>query len=937
MRAEYIDIRGVRVHNLQNISLKIPKNTLTVITGLSGSGKSSLAFDTIYAEGQRRYVESLSAYARQFLGLMEKPDCDLIEGLSPAIAIEQHGLSNNPRSTVATTTEIYDYLRLLYARLGQGYCYKCGRPIVASTVQEIVDALLAMPEGEVITLMAPVVRRQKGTQAKLLAKLQSQGFARLRIDGEIYNLEDNISLEKNNFHNIDVQIDRIKIRPGVKERLSESVELALNLAGGLIVVQHQDGREELMSEHASCPDCHISLPEFTPALFSFNNPQGACPDCLGLGFRLEFDPALILKNPDLSVAAGAIEGWTGRPYNYYYQLIYEVFRHYEVDFNTPWKELPADFRKILLYGSGAEFIRFELRSEHMEHSYIRPFEGIIPNMERRYNESTSEAVKQDLAKYQREIPCERCHGTRLKEEARAVRIKDLAIHELTAMSIEKMADFMQKLDFTGGAAVIAKPICKEINKRLSFLRDVGLSYLTLDRMSATLSGGEAQRIMLATQIGSALTGVIYVLDEPSIGLHPRDSDRLINTLKKLRDLGNTVIVVEHDEAMMRAADFIVDLGPGAGRNGGRLMGAGPLAEIIKGDSLTAAFLSGREKVEFSAKRRKPKGFIEIKGASHHNLKNIDVKIPLGIFTAVTGVSGSGKSSLINDTLYPALMHHFYDSTMPVGSHKALSGLEQLDKVVAIDQDPIGRTPRSNPATYTGLFSLIRDLFAGLPESKARGYGPGRYSFNVKGGRCEHCQGDGLIKIAMHFLPDVYVPCEVCHGTRYNRETLEITYRGKSIADILAMTVDEALEFFTTQQSIVNKLKTLHDVGLGYVQLGQSATTLSGGEAQRIKLSKELSRRATGKTIYILDEPTTGLHFADVRNLINVLQRLVSNGNSVVVIEHNLDVIKSADYIIDLGPEGGAGGGQLNDFGTPEGIARHKKCHTADYLAELLGK
>ena len=937
---DYIRIRGARTHNLKNISLDIPRDRLTVITGLSGSGKSSLAFDTLYAEGQRRYVESLSAYARQFLQLMEKPDVDLIEGLSPAISIEQKATSHNPRSTVGTVTEIHDYLRLLFARAGTPHCPDHPEhPLEAQSVAQMVDTVLALPEETRLMILAPVVAGRKGEQLDLIGDLRAQGFVRIRIDGEIHEIDTLPKLDKNVRHDIDVVIDRLKTRPDSRQRIAESFETALAHAEGrALAVEMDSGNEHLFSARFACPVCSFALAELEPRLFSFNNPAGACPKCDGLGIVDFFDPARVVAHPGLSLASGAIRGWDRRN-QFYFQMLASLAQHYKFDIETAFDELPEGIRKVVLYGSGKTRIAFRYLSDAgrmtlKEHS----FEGIIPNLERRYRETDSLAVREELSKYRATHACPACEGTRLRSEARHVMVGTRNLPQLSAMPLASSKAYFDELRLGGHRAQVADKIVSEISSRLQFLINVGLDYLTLDRSADSLSGGEAQRIRLASQIGSGLTGVMYVLDEPSIGLHQRDNDRLLETLKRLRDMGNTVIVVEHDEDAIRAADHVVDMGPGAGEHGGAVIAEGLPTDIVASpDSLTGAFLSGTRKIAIPAKRTEPDGErqLRIRGAAGNNLKSVDVDLPVGLLTCVTGVSGSGKSTLVNDTLYALAARHLYGSSLDPAPHREIDGLAFFDKVINVDQSPIGRTPRSNPATYTGLMTPIRDLFAGVPEAKGRGYGPGRFSFNVKGGRCEACQGDGLIKVEMHFLPDMYVPCDVCHGKRYNRETLEIRYKGKTIFDVLEMTVEQALAFFSAVPAVARKLETLTDVGLGYIRLGQSATTLSGGEAQRVKLALELSKRDTGRTLYILDEPTTGLHFADIELLLKVLHRLRDHGNTVVVIEHNLDVIKTADWVIDLGPEGGGGGGQIVACGTPETIAVTASSHTGRYLAPLL--
>lgn len=931
--SKYIEIRGARQHNLKNVDINIPKNSLTVITGLSGSGKSSLAFDTIYAEGQRRYVESLSSYARQFLDLQNKPDVDSIEGLSPAISIEQKTTSHNPRSTVGTVTEIYDYMRLLWARAGTPYSPATGLPIEAQSVAQMVDKILAMPEGTKLILLAPIARGKKGEFKKEFAELQKKGFQRVNIDDEIYNIEELPELNKNQKHDIEVVVDRIIIKQGIESRVSQSVETALKLSDGLLYVENMaDKKRQTFSSKFACPVSGFTIEEIEPRLFSFNNPQGACPCCGGLGASLYMDPELVVPNENLSLAGGAIAPWSVSSHSMFYrQTLDSLCEYLEISNKTPWKDLPAYAQETILYGSGNKCVPMV----YSRFVTDKPFEGVIPNMERRFLETDSAASREELAHYQSAAPCECCHGKRLKPEALAVKICGKDIIEASDMSIKQALNWFSEVEaqLTPQKQEIAHKIIKEIVERLRFLNNVGLDYLTMSRQSGTLSGGEAQRIRLASQIGSGLTGVMYVLDEPSIGLHQRDNDKLLATLTRLRDIGNTVIVVEHDEDAMRAADFLVDMGPGAGSNGGNVVAAGTVAEVLKNkNSLTAQYLTGEKYIAVPSIRRKGNGkFLELTGAKTNNLKNVDLKIPLGTFTCVTGISGGGKSSLILETLCKAIDKELNGSRIPSGKYDKLIGLENIDKVIDIDQSPIGRTPRSNPATYTGVFTNIRDWFAGLPEAKARGYTSGRFSFNVAGGRCEACKGDGVMKIEMNFLPDVYVPCDSCNGTRYNRETLQVKFKDKSIADVLDMTIDDAYHFFENIPAIKNKLDLLRRVGLGYIHLGQSAPTLSGGEAQRIKLSKELSKKATGKTLYILDEPTTGLHFEDIKKLLQVLQMLVEQGNTVVVIEHNLDVIKTADYIVDLGPEGGDGGGEIIATGTPEEIVKVARSYTGKYL------
>ncbi len=936
-KRKYITIKGAREHNLKNIDVRIPREKFVVITGLSGSGKSSLAFDTIYAEGQRRYVESLSAYARQFLGLMEKPDVDYIDGLSPAISIEQKTTHRNPRSTVGTVTEIYDYLRLLFARVGHPHCYNCGEPISRQTPQQIVDQILQLPEGSRVQILAPLVRGRKGEYRELFEEIRKEGFVRVRVDGKLYLLDEPIRLRKNVKHNIEVVVDRLKIRPDIRQRLAESVEIALKLGSGLVISENVDeASEQLYSEQFACLKCGISYEEIEPRLFSFNSPYGACPTCDGLGTRLEIDERLVVPNPNLSIEKGAIAPIGERRGSWYFEMIESLARQYRFSLSTPWKDLPEDIRNLILYGS-KEKVRFVFQREDSHFEFSSRYEGIINNLYRRYHQTSSQSVREWIESFMNQIPCPTCGGARLRKEALGVKIGGKNIAEVTALNVKEALQFFDRLQLTEKEMQIARQILKEIRSRLQFLQDVGLEYLTLDRTAGTLSGGEAQRIRLATQIGSQLVGVLYILDEPSIGLHQRDNTRLIHTLLRLRDLGNTVLVVEHDRETIEHADYVIDLGPGAGKEGGYVVATGTPRKIeVHPESLTGAYLSFRKFIPVPEKRRKGNGlFLLLKGARGNNLKNIDVRFPLGKFICITGVSGSGKSTLLNETLYPILSRHFHHSKLLPLPYEGIEGLEHLDKVITIDQSPIGRTPRSNPATYTGVFTLIRDLFAQLPEAKIRGYAPGRFSFNVKGGRCEACQGDGIKKIEMHLLPDVYVTCEVCKGKRYNRETLEIRYRGKSIADVLDMTVTEALEFFENIPPLKRKLQTLQDVGLGYIHLGQPATTLSGGEAQRVKLATELSRVATGRTLYILDEPTTGLHFADINMLLQVLHRLVERGNTVIVIEHNMDVIKTADWIIDLGPEGGDNGGYVVAEGTPEEIARHPSSYTGKFLREEL--
>ena len=939
-KKQYIKIRGANENNLKNLDVDIPRNEFVVLTGLSGSGKSSLAFDTIYAEGQRRYMESLSSYARQFLGQMEKPDVESIEGLSPAISIDQKSTNRNPRSTVGTVTEIYDYFRLLYARIGIPHCPKCGRVIAKQSVDQMVDQIMALPERTRIQLLAPVVRGRKGRHEKLLDQARRSGYVRVMIDGNMYELSEEIALDKNIKHNIQIVVDRLVVRPGIEKRLTDSIESVLHLADGLLVVDTMDGNTMNFSQSFSCPDCGISVDEVEPRSFSFNNPFGACPHCLGLGYKMEFDERLMIPDPSLSISQGAIAvlGWQSctDKGSFTRAILDALAEEYQFSLDTPFEEYPKKIHDVLIYGTNGHSVKVRYKGQRGEGLYDVAFEGLIKNVERRYRETGSETTKQEYESFMQITPCPACHGQRLKPESLAVTVGDKNIFEVTDMSIANLTEFLKQLTLTETQKLIGSQVLKEIRARVQFLMDVGLDYLTLTRATATLSGGEAQRIRLATQIGSGLVGVAYILDEPSIGLHQRDNDKLLKTLCHLRDLGNTLIVVEHDEDTMRAADCIVDIGPGAGEHGGQLVAIGTAEELMKNkNSITGAYLSGRRKIPVPAERKKPTGWLTVKGASQNNLKNIDVKFPLGVFTCVTGVSGSGKSSLVNEILYKSLARTLNHARTIPGDHKKILGMEQLDKVINIDQSPIGRTPRSNPATYTGVFDQIRDLFASTADAKARGYKKGRFSFNVKGGRCEACSGDGIIKIEMHFLPDVYVPCEVCHGKRYNRETLEVKYKGKSIYDVLNMTVEEALPFFENLPSIRRKIETLYDVGLSYIRLGQPSTTLSGGEAQRIKLATELSRRSTGKTIYILDEPTTGLHFADVHKLIDILKRLAEGGNTVVVIEHNLDVIKTADYIIDIGPEGGDRGGTVIAQGTPEEVAKNPVSYTGRYVEKYL--
>lgn len=932
-----IIVKGARQHNLKNIDVVIPRDKLVVITGISGSGKSTLAFDTIYAEGQRRYVESLSAYARQFLGQMDKPDVDYIEGLSPAISIDQKTTSKNPRSTVGTVTEIYDYLRLLFARIGKPHCPKCGKEISQQTVDQMVDTIMELPEKTRIQILAPVVRGRKGEFSKLFEKIKKSGFMRIRVDGETMEVSDEIKLEKNKKHHIEIIVDRIVIKPGIQSRLADSIETALAQAEGLVIVDVIGQEELLFSQNLACADCNISLEELSPRMFSFNSPYGACPTCSGLGFNMEVDPELVIPDKDKSIAEGAVVPWSNAPNSYYFQMLSAVLNHYGYSVETPVKDLPQEIVDIILYGSD-ETIEYDYVSRFGKRTrrFTGQYEGVINNLRRRYQEA-SEFSRGEIEKYMSTKPCPACKGARLKPEVLAVTVGGKSIAQVTALSIGEALTFFSQLSLTKREEMIAQQVLKEIKNRLQFLLDVGLDYLTLDRAAATLSGGESQRIRLATQIGSRLVGVLYILDEPSIGLHQRDNNKLIKTLKDLRDLGNTVIVVEHDEDTMRAADYIVDIGPGAGEHGGKIVACGTLKDIQKcQESVTGQYLSGKKHIPVPSKRRKPnKKWLELKGCRENNLKNIDVKFPLGLFTCVTGVSGSGKSTLVNEILYKALKEKIYKSRTFPGDFDKILGIEHVEKVINIDQSPIGRTPRSNPATYTNVFNDIREVFSLTPEARMRGYKPGRFSFNVSGGRCEACKGDGIIKIEMHFLADIYVPCEVCKGKRYNRETLEVKYKGKNIADILDMTVDEALEFFENIPKIKRKLETLRDVGLGYIRLGQPSTTLSGGEAQRVKLSTELSKMSNGKTVYILDEPTTGLHTADIHKLLNVLQRLVESGGTVIVIEHNLDVIKTADYIIDLGPEGGDRGGEIVATGTPEEVAQNPNSYTGQFLKKVL--
>ena len=941
-RKNSIIIRGANEHNLKNVDVDIPRDALVVFTGLSGSGKSSLAFDTIYAEGQRRYMESLSSYARQFLGQMEKPNVEKIEGLSPAISIDQKSTNRNPRSTVGTVTEIYDYFRLLYARIGTPHCPDCGREIKKQSVDQMVDQIMGMPEGTRIQLLAPVVRGRKGRHEKVLERAARSGYVRVRIDGSLYELSEEISLDKNIKHNIEIVVDRLIVKPGIERRLTDSIENVLNLADGLLFVDRVGTEEEMLtfSQSFSCPDCGISVDEIEPRSFSFNNPFGACPECYGLGYKMEFDPELMIPDRTKSINEGAITvlGWQScqQPGSFANAILQALAKEYKFDLNTPFEQYPEKIQNILLYGTGGKEVMVYYEGQRGRGEYPVAFEGLVKNVERRYRETGSDYTKQEYETFMRITPCKLCKGQRLKKESLAVTVCGKNIFEVTSMFIGELHEFMDEMQLTEQQHLIGDQILKEIRARVGFLVDVGLDYLSLSRATATLSGGEAQRIRLATQIGSGLVGVCYILDEPSIGLHQRDNDKLLATLKNLRDLGNTLIVVEHDEDTMRAADYIVDVGPGAGSHGGQIVACGTVEDIMDTpESITGQYLSGAIKIPVPEKRRKPAGWLKVRGAAENNLKNIDVKFPLGVFTCVTGVSGSGKSSLVNEILYKHLARDLNRARCIPGKHAGIDGIDQLDKVIDIDQSPIGRTPRSNPATYTGVFDMIRDLFASTADAKAKGYKKGRFSFNVKGGRCEACGGDGIIKIEMHFLPDVYVPCEVCSGKRYNRETLDVKYKGKSIFDVLDMTVEEALTFFENVPGIQRKIQTLYDVGLSYVKLGQPSTELSGGEAQRIKLAAELSKRSTGRTIYILDEPTTGLHFADVHKLIEILHRLAEGGNTVVVIEHNLDVIKTADYIIDIGPEGGLGGGRVIAQGTPEQVAECEQSYTGHYVKKML--
>ena len=937
---KYIRIRRAAEHNLKGIDIDIPRDEFVVLTGLSGSGKSSLAFDTIYAEGQRRYMESLSSYARQFLGQMEKPDVESIEGLPPAISIDQKSTNRNPRSTVGTVTEIYDYYRLLYARVGIPHCPKCGREIKRQTVDQMADEIMKLPEGTRLQLLAPVVRGRKGEHAKVFESARKSGYVRVVVDGNLYNLSEDISLEKNKKHNIEIMVDRLVVREGIQKRLVDSIESVMKLSGGLLVVDIPGAEKMNFSQSFSCPDCGISIDEIEPRVFSFNNPFGACPSCHGIGFEMKFAEELLIPDDSISLAEGALAvmGWQSvKDTSSYTRCILEALaKAYDFDLYTPYRELPEEIKHIIMYGTDGRVVKVPYKGQHGSGIYDVAFEGVIKNVQRRYREVSSETTKKEYESFMRITPCQSCKGKRLKPEALAVTVGEKNIAQITEMSIRDLKKFMNELELNPRQLAIGKLVLKEIHARLQFLLDVGLDYLSLSRSAGSLSGGEAQRIRLATQIGSGLVGVAYILDEPSIGLHQRDNDKLIQTLVKLKDLGNTLLVVEHDEDTMRAADYIVDIGPGAGSHGGEVVAQGSVEDIIASkDSVTGAYLSGKCRIPVPARRRKPAGWLTVRGARENNLRNINVKFPTGVLTCVTGVSGSGKSSLVNEILYKSLAKNLNRARCIPGAHKCIEGMEKLDKVINIDQSPIGRTPRSNPATYTGMFDMIRDLFAATPDAKARGYKKGRFSFNVKGGRCEACSGDGILKIEMNFLPDIYVPCEVCGGKRYNRETLEVKYKGKSIFDVLDMTVEEAMSFFEPIPSIHRKVETLYDVGLSYIKLGQPSTTLSGGEAQRIKLATELSRRSTGKTVYILDEPTTGLHFADVHKLTEILQRLAESGNTVIVIEHNLDVIKTADYIIDMGPEGGDGGGTVIAQGTPEQVADNEKSYTGFYIKKML--
>ena len=935
---DVIRVSGAREHNLKDLHLELPRNALVVITGLSGSGKSSLAFDTIYAEGQRRYVESLSAYARQFLGQMDKPDVDSIDGLSPAISIDQKTTSRNPRSTVGTVTEIYDYLRLLWARIGHPHCYNCGRPIAAQSAEQIIDQVMMLPEDSRFMVLAPVVRGRKGEYGKLFEELRAEGFTRVKVDGELRRLEEDIELDKKYKHDIAVVVDRLVMRPDLRKRLADSIETAVGLAEGIIEIEDADSGEiKTFSERFACLHCGTSMPELEPRMFSFNSPHGACQRCTGLGSQMEIDPELVVPDPSLSLNDGAILPWSTSASNYYDQMTQAIAERYEIDLDTPWEELEEDAQDCFLFGTNGDRIYVSYRNRYgRRRSYTTSFEGIVPNLERRYKETDSDYTREKIEEYMSVVPCPDCEGARLRPESLAVKVGGLGIHEVTALSARRAIEWFERLELSDTERQIARLILREIDERLRFLDNVGVGYLSLERAAATLSGGEAQRIRLATQIGSSLVGVLYILDEPSIGLHQRDNTRLIHTLERLRDLGNTVIVVEHDEGTMRAADHLVDLGPGAGEHGGHLVAEGTPQQVIRNpESLTGQYLGGKRAIPIPEKRRRPTGYIEIEKAAQHNLKGINVKFPLGVFCAVTGVSGSGKSTLVNEILHKAVANRLHRAKQRPGAHRRVTGLDQIDKIINIDQSPIGRTPRSNPATYIGLFDSIRELYSKTQEARARGYKPGRFSFNVKGGRCEVCRGDGQIKIEMHFLPDVYVPCDQCHGKRYNRETLEVRFKGKTISDVLEMPVEEALQFFQHIPKIKRRLQALHDVGLDYIRLGQPATTLSGGEAQRVKLASELCKIATGRTLYILDEPTTGLHFADVQTLLEMLDRLVDAGNTVVVIEHNLDVIKTADRIIDLGPEGGEEGGRLVAEGTPEKVAAKAGSYTGQFLQDVL--
>ena len=936
---DQIVVAGAREHNLKDVTVTLPRNALVVITGLSGSGKSSLAFDTIYAEGQRRYVESLSAYARQFLGQMDKPDVDSIEGLSPAISIDQKTTSRNPRSTVGTVTEIYDYLRLLWSRIGHPHCHNCGKPIAGQSAEQIVDQVMSLPEGTRFMVLAPIVRGRKGEYGKQLEELRGEGYTRVKVDGEVRRLDEEISLDKKYKHDISVVVDRLVMKSDLRKRLADSVETAVGLAEGIVEVEMVDGDGETLtfSEKFACLECGTSMPELEPRIFSFNSPHGACQRCTGLGSQMEIDPDLVVPDPSLSIGEGAILPWSNGHSNYYEQITQAIAERYEIDLDTPWEDLDEDHRELFLHGTEGDRIYVSYRNRMgRRRSYMTTFEGIVPNLERRYRETDSDHQRQRIEEYMSVRPCPACKGARLRPESLAVLVAGASIDEFTKLSARRALEWLDGVSLSEQERAIARMILREIEERLRFLDNVGVGYLSMDRAAATLSGGEAQRIRLATQIGSSLVGVLYILDEPSIGLHQRDNAKLIGTLERLRDLGNTVIVVEHDEGTMRAADHLVDLGPGAGEHGGWVIAQGTAKEVQRvAESLTGQFLAGTRRIEVPRKRRKPSGYVDVEGAAQHNLKRVDVRIPLGVLTCVTGVSGSGKSTLVNEILFKAVANRLHRAKSRPGTHRRLTGLEQLDKIIAVDQSPIGRTPRSNPATYIGLFDQIRELYSKTQEARARGYKPGRFSFNVKGGRCEVCRGDGQIKIEMHFLPDVYVPCEQCHGKRYNRETLEVRFKGKTISDVLEMSVEDALEFFAHIPKIKRRLQTLHDVGLDYIRLGQPATTLSGGEAQRVKLAEELCKIATGRTLYILDEPTTGLHFADIQRLLEVLQRLVDAGNSVVVIEHNLDVIKTADRLIDMGPEGGEEGGELVAFGTPEEVAATPGSYTGEFLRTLV--